>query len=120
MIKEDKTNSETSNIITIKIGNIFSDISWQIKLIMIILFLMVIYLILRIYIHVGSDTSNRLKRNKILETEKLIHKSFDILRDDVNDYEKKKLTIAEKKRLDSIENDISDAEKIISKEIKDI
>jgi hypothetical protein len=119
MIKADKTNSEESNLINIKIGNILSDVGLEIKIVMVLLVLAIIFLILRIYMHVDKKF-NKSKKDELLKAENLIHKSFDILRDDVEDYNKNKLSASGHKQISSIKEDINDAEKIISKEIKDI
>lgn len=121
MIKEDKTNSSTSNIITIKMGNIFSDLSWEIWLIILILILLILYLVLRIYSHLGKNKNiyKAIKR-EVDDAEKVTRKSFDILRGDIHDFEEEKLTSAERKMISGIEKDIDDAEKVITKEIKNI
>ncbi len=119
MIKTDKTNSEISNTLNIKIGNIFSNISWYISLIIFLLILLVIYLILRIHLHFGEKVSKNIKRD-VHEAENVLHKSFDIIREDIIDYDNNKLTIREHKRIAGVKKDITDAEKIIDKKIKDI
>ncbi len=119
MIKEDKTNSETSNSITVKIGNILSDIGWQISTLIFILILLIIYLILRIHFHIENHSNKNIKR-EVTEAEDVLHKSFEILNEDVTDYENKKVTLAEHKKIVGLKKDISDAEKIIDKKIKNI
>lgn len=47
MIKEDKTNSESSNIIVANIGNIISDIPWWIWLLIFLLIICILYLLWR-------------------------------------------------------------------------
>ncbi len=121
MVKEDKTNSDVSNTIVIKIGSIFSDIGWEVYGIMLLLILLILYLLWRVFHHItkGIDTNKDLKR-ELHEAENVIHKSFDILREDVIDYDNEKLSTTEHKRMAGIKKDISDAEKVITKEIKDI
>jgi len=118
MIKEDKTNSDTSNAIVIEIGNIFSDVGWYIWLLLVLLILTIIYLILRTHVHFKNTSDST--RNELHKAENVIHKSFDILREDVTEYDKKERTLAEHKKMSGIKKDISDAEKVIIKEIKDI
>ncbi|MEK7564318.1 MAG: cohesin domain-containing protein [Patescibacteria group bacterium] len=119
MIKEDKTNSEPSNSIVVKVGNIFSDLDWKISLLILLLILVITYLILRIHMHINKNGDKNIK-NEVNEAKEIIHKSFDILREDIVDYDNKKLPIAEHRRMKDIKKDISDAEKVISKKIKDI
>jgi len=118
MIKEDKTNSDSSNTITLEIGNIFSDVSWFIWLLLILLILAIIYLILRTHVHFRNiDDSTK---SELQKAENIIHKSFDILREDVSEYDKNEHTSAEHRKISGIKKDISDAEKVITKKIKDI
>jgi hypothetical protein len=121
MIKDDKTNSAESNALTVYIGNIFSDIGWEIQLLIFLLLLTVLYLLLRIHLHYKKDNNiHQVIKSEAQEAESIAHKSFDILREDVLDAENKKLTSAESKRLAGIKKDIDAAEKIITKKIKDI
>ncbi len=112
MIEADKQSSETSNEIIVKVGSIISDISWQVSLLILLLILAIIYLILRTHIHFS-------KNHKAKDAENIIHKSFDILREDVLDNDNKKLTSAEHKRMSGIKKDIDSAEKVITKEVRD-
>ena len=121
MIKEDKTNSQTSNLITIKIGNIFSDLGYDVWFLMVVLILLVIYLLLRIYFHLKKDKFRQKEiKHESGEAEKVTHKSFDILREDISNYENEKLSTSERKIISGIKKDINEAEKTINKEIKDI
>lgn len=121
MIKEDKTNSQTSNLITIKIGNIFSDLGYDVWFLMVVLVLLVIYLLLRIYFHLKKDKFRQKEiKHESGEAEKVTHKSFDILREDISNYENEKLSTSERKIISGIKKDINEAEKTINKEIKDI
>ena len=121
MIKEDKTNSETSNSIIVIIGSIISDITEEVWVLIGLLVLAILYLLLRIYHHVGKRrNTNKDIKTEIHNAEHLIHKSFDILREDVVEYSESKLTASEQKRISEIKKDISDAEKVISKEINNI
>jgi hypothetical protein len=99
VIREDKTNSEASNIIKIRIGSIFSDLGWEVSILILLLILAIIYLILRTYLHI----------NRHSDAERLVHKSFDILREDLNDSTKA-----------TFKKDINDAEKVITKKINSI
>ncbi len=121
MIKEDKTNSETSNTIFIKTGTIFSGISREVYGLIGLLIALIVYLFTRIIFHFKKGKSaNKNLKSEIRTTGDLVHKSFDILREDVTEYDTEKLGEAEHKRLTAIKKDINDAEKIIAREIKDI
>ncbi|MFA6585591.1 MAG: cohesin domain-containing protein [Candidatus Paceibacterota bacterium] len=110
MIKTDKTNSQTSNEIVIKVGNIFSDIGYEIYWLILILILLILYLVARIIFHFKDKSINKNLKKELHEAEDIIHKSFDILREDE----------VEHKSVSEIKKDINEAEKIITKEIKDI
>jgi len=118
MIKEDKTNSEESNMVTLQIGNIFSDISWQLWFVISFLIFFILYLLIRLYSHFDSNKS--FNKYKLHEVEDVVHKSFDILREDIVQYDREKYTSIEHKRIVSIKKDINDAEKVINKEIKNV
>lgn len=121
MIKDDKTNSQTSDPILVQVGSIVSDIDNSTWIVIALLLLMILYLLLRTHTHFKKKS--RIKASTAQDLNKvsnLVHKSFDILREDVIDYDNAKLTATEHKRMSGIKKDISEAEKIITKEIKDI
>lgn len=121
MIKEDKTNSQVSNMIIIQIGDLFSDLSWEIWLILLILILLIIYLLLRIYFHFKKDKNLRKNiKHEAEEAQKIVHKSFDILKEDISSYEEERTNANSHKMVLGIKKDINEAEKAINKEIKDI
>lgn len=121
IIKEDKTNSTTSNTIIVKIGNIFSDLGWEIQLVILLLIIAILYLLLRAHSHFGKNKNiHKAIRREVNDAQNVAHRFFDILREDVIDYDNKKLTSVEHKRMSGIKKDIDDAEKVIDKEIKDI
>lgn len=121
IIKEDKTNSMTSNIIIIDVGNIFSDLGIEIWILILLLIIAILYLLLRIYLHFRKDKNiNENIEHEVHDAENIVHKSFDIIREDVIDYDNEKLTDTEHNRMSGIKKDVSDAEKIIDKKIKDI
>ncbi len=121
IVKTDKTNSDTSNIIIIKIGSIFSDITKEVWALIGLLLISILYLIVRIIFHLKKDKYlNRDTKREVREAEKLIHQSFDILREDIIDYDNKKLTPSEHSRMQEIKKDITTAEKVIDSKVKDI
>lgn len=119
VIKEDKTNSNESNIIIIKIGSIFSDVGWQIWFFMLLLVIAILYLLMRLYFHFGKNKNTK-KYDDLHKAEDIVHKSFDVLRDDIRDYDSEKSTKLDRKHLDTIKKDINHAEKVIKQEIDDI
>lgn len=121
MIKEDNTNSQISNILTIKVGNIFSDLGYEIWIVILTLIILLVYLLLRTYFHLKKDKLRRKTvKHESDEAEKITHKSFDIIREDISNYESEKLNASERKIISGIKKDINEAEKTIDKEIKDI
>ena len=117
MIKEDKTNSTVSNTITIHVGNIFADINYKVYIVFGILVLLILYFAIRSSFYSGKRV-NKNNKNEIKDIEDVVHKSFDILRDDISEYNKGEDT--GHKRVSEIKKDINEAEKIIDKEIKNI
>lgn len=121
MIKTDKTNSETSNTIMVTVGSILSDIGKEVWVFIGLLILSIIYLLIRMYFHFKKDKNlTKDLRHEVKEVETLVHKSLDMLREDVEEYDSKKTTLAEHKKLLGIKKDIDTAEKVISKEFEDI
>ncbi len=127
MVKDDKTNSSISNEIEIEVGNLYSDLGWQILLLLLLLVLTVIYLILRIFIHFGANKKDRdLKsmesgeKKDFKDAEAVIHKSFQALRSDVASRSAGIVSQVERSNIEALEKDIESTEKVIDKEIKEI
>ncbi len=121
MIKADKTNSENSNSIMITVGSILSDIGPEVWVFIGLLILSVLYLLIRMYLHFKKDRNlTKDLRHEVKEVETVVHKSLEMLREDVEEYDSKKTTLAEHKKLLGIKKDIDTAEKVISKEFDDI
>lgn len=121
MIKSDKTNSENSNILIVTIGSIWEDVSVEVWSVIGMLIATVLYLFLRIYLHLKRDKNkNKDLRKDVKKMESVVHKSMDMLKEEVMEYDDKKTTLAEHKRLTSIKRDIDTAEKVIEKEFEDI
>ena len=113
MVREqDKSNSESSNVITVNIGNIVSDISYEIYIVFVVLVLLIIYLLGRIIFNASKERSDRKIKNQISQVEEIIHKSFGILREEMKEYDAK--------RSGDIKRDMIDAEKVISKKVEDM
>lgn len=108
IIRNDLSNSRTSNEITIHIGNFISDIGWEIRLALLLLILALIYLLVRSYYYLKKNKKLRFfVKKEAQEAENIVHKSFKILREDVGHNKQ-------------IKKDLDDAENLISKEIEDI
>src|SRR3989344_2369655 len=121
MVKKDKTSSEKSNLIIIKVGTIFSDISREIFWLLILLILTVIYLLVRTFQHFSKDrTSRKRLKHEVREAEEIARKSFNLLRDDIAYYGKEKSPTSRQAIVSEIKKDINNAEKVVEKEIKDI
>lgn len=111
LIKDDGTHSASSNEILIQIGNIFSDVSWGLWLIVAILVAVVMYLLVRVFFHIQKNQKVRASnKREVREAENVLHKTFDVLRDD----------IADRRRPSEFKKDINDVEKVIDGEIKDL
>jgi hypothetical protein len=108
VIQPSLANSHTSNEITISVGSFISDIGWEIRLAILLLILVLIYLLIRSYYYLKKNKKLRIfVRKEAQEAEGIVHKSFDILREDVG-------------HTKEIKKDLDEAEDVISKEIKDI
>lgn len=121
IVQEDSKNSEPSNTLVFVIGNIFSDIGWQIWLLIFILILALIYLVIGMYVHRKSNKRHKkMASNEQKQAREVLHKSFDVLREDIRASDEGKSTINERKRIGVLKKDLDDAERVIDKEIKDI
>jgi hypothetical protein len=111
VIKSDLSHSPPSNQITVNVGNIFSDISSEVKLIISLLILILLYLMIRTYTYLTRNRKikSHLKQES-KEAQSMVHKSFKLLKKD----------IAEMASVREIKKDLSHAEEEIINEIKDI
>jgi hypothetical protein len=121
MIDKDKKNSERSNLIVIKVGNIFSDLGREVIVLILLLIFTVLYLLLRTFHHFKNRKSERKNiKNEVKEAEYVAHKTFDILREDLDSLEEEKTVVGKRKIASEIKKDIDKAEEVLEKEIKDI
>jgi len=108
VIQPNLANSYTSNEITVSVGNIFSDISWELRWAILLLLITLIYLVVRSYRYLKKNKKLKIfVRKEAKEMEEIVHKSFKVIREDVGKNKK-------------VREDLDDAENLISKEIKDI
>ena len=108
IVLEDGRHSESSKEILITIGNFLSDIGLEFFSLLALLVLIIIYQYWRISTNTTKHLSEKVKK-RLSQTDSLVHKSFDILKED-----------ARNKKIVDLRQDINDAEEVISKEIKDI
>jgi len=108
VIRNDLSNSHQSNEITVSIGSIFSDLGWEILIPLLLLILVLIYLIIRSYYYLTRNKDLKSSvRKEAHEANKMLHKSFKIIREDVGSDKQ-------------VKKDLDAAEDVISKEIEDI
>lgn len=108
MIKKDGTYSQPSKEITIHVGNIFSDIDWRVRVAVLIIFIIVIILLL-----FRLTRYKKIISDDIYKTDHIIHKAFDILQEDMDDY----VDNNKKSKLSILKADLKEAEKEIDKQI---
>ncbi len=121
VIKDDGSHSNTSREISIKVGNIFSDITWEIWVLITFLIVTILYLLIRIYFYVKNrrEIKKHVER-EVLEAEESVRKSFDILRDDLKNRSQNIVSSVDRQNVSELEKDIDYIEKNINKEVKDI
>ncbi len=121
VIDNDVSYSHASNEIEIKVGNFFSDISIEIRIALILLALILLYLIVRGYMYLRKNKKIIFfLRREGKKTESIVHKSFEVLKEDEEEASSKKSGGATKDHAKTMQRDFEDAEEAIIKEIKDI
>jgi len=119
VIGEGGLNSKDSNAIIITIGNLFSDIGWETIFALFLLLLLILYLFVRIFLHLRNDRQKHLAiKKETEEAEAVLHGSLDILKQDMENNEK--MGAIDTKKFSEMNNTIDDAEQKIKKEIDDI
>ena len=108
IVDKDGRKSLPSKEIKINVGNIFSDLGLGYWLLLLLLIIVIIYQIWRIKHGLNACSPAKIKE-EVREASDIVHRSFDILREDVS-----------KKRSADLKDDLEKSEKIISKKIKDI
>ena len=108
-----------SNIIAVSVGNIFSDVGWEIEFIFFLLFILVLYLISRMILHVRDDRKKRLIiKEEAEDAEKILHETLDVLKQDM--VIRQQTGVTELEKITGMNNDIDRAEQKIEKEIAGI
>ena len=108
IIMEDGRNSLASKDITITIGNIFSDLNPEAYALLGVLLVIITFQFWRMSQTSAKHLSRKVK-GELEATEETVHKSFDILREDIKE-----------KKIPTLRSDIDDAEDLISKKVKKI
>jgi len=101
-------NSLPSREISIKIGNMFSDIGLHVYALVALMSIVIIYQICKLHHRTRKYVTGKVK-NDLAKTNDAIHKSFDILREDVKN-----------KKPSTLKSDINDAEELLSSKISKI
>jgi hypothetical protein len=115
-------NVEMSNQIKVSAGGLLSDMNVGLWSIFFALLILVCGLFGYILFHKEKHNHSALDIKKDLkDAENVLHKSFDILREDLTDYIHEKMrSTADRKNAAILEKEIDDAERIIDNKIKDI
>ena len=121
VINENGLNSKDSNSISVSVGSIFSDLGWEIKFAFFLLILVILYLIWRIIQHLRDDWKRRIAiRREAREAEETLHKSMDMLKEDIRIKIQGNTGITDIEKLSLVSNEIDSLEQKIEKEIDDI
>jgi hypothetical protein len=105
LILRDGRNSPPSEPIKITVGSIFSDIRWELFILPLLLIIVIIYQAWRISNNQEGD-KNRKNTKKLKEVKGVVHKSLNVLRDDIKN-----------RKLSSLKKDLDDAEELIDENI---
>lgn len=105
LILRDGRNSPPSEPIKITVGSVFSDIRLEFFILPLLLIIVIIYQAWRIRNNPESK-KNRKNTKKLKEVKEVVHKSLDVLRDDIKN-----------KKLSSLKKDLDNAEDLIDENI---
>lgn len=119
VIREDITHSYKSNEVKVRVGNIISDIGWQILTGIGFVVLILFYFIYKIADYLLKTKNRRLRNGKEkYEAQEILSKSFKLLEEDLEKTIQKE---NEKQKIyKNLKQELKEARKVISKEIKDI
>ncbi len=119
--KINDSKTYTSNEITVKVGDGLMDAGLPALSLIGFLIMVIVGLLIYIFTHLRRHKSKSSLKHELHEAETVLHKSFDILREDVSDYAHEKMhSAADRKNATAIEKEIDDAESAISSKIKEI
>ncbi len=121
VIQSDGLNSKDSNAIALAIGNPFSDMSWQVKMLFFLIFLFLLTFMSYLNFHFRKDQEKRAAREKELkEAQDSVHESLDSLQKDIMQHLREKSSDTDVGILTETNHDIERIEKKIEKEIENI
>lgn len=127
MVLSDGTQTESSEPLTVEVGGMFGFLNWELSTyvalgVIIALILLLGYFLKQGYLTKPAGSSAEVRR-EVHEAEDVLHRSFNVLRQDLSEHGKKaseRSPNQEKTDTASIKKDLDDAEEVIAKELKDI
>ena len=130
IVVRDDTQSISSNVLTVEVGGVFvADVSWEnatymSAVLIVFLILLVAYFLWRRYFGPRRRVNVAIKK-EVREVEDALHQSVTLLDQDLSEHLKRStkaggLKNIEREDIVDIKRDLSDAEKYIEKEIRDI
>ncbi len=127
MLLPDGTQTESSEPLTVEVGGMFGFLNWELSTyialgVIIALILLLGYFLKQGYLGKPAGSSAEVRR-EVHEAEDVLHRSFNVLRQDLSEHGKKaseRSPNQEKTDTVSIKKDLDDAEEVIAKELKDI
>ncbi|MEY2641002.1 MAG: hypothetical protein RL150_395 [Candidatus Parcubacteria bacterium] len=121
VIKKDLSYTDPSNKIRVQVGTIFSDTSTEMRFIIAGLIAATVMLILAVALYARRRKKNIAHvRKESAEALTIVRESFKILRKDISRKTGAKRTTKSTVSLEEVQEDLEGAEKMITKEIKDI
>ncbi len=110
-----------SNEIKVSVGSGLMGVGIPVLSLMVILFTVIVGLLVYIFTHLRKHKNKSSLKHDLHEAENVLHKSFDILREDVSDYAHEKMhSASDRKNATALEKEIDDAESVISSKIREI
>jgi len=119
-----KTNDSKiylSNEIKVNVGGGLMGFGLPILSLVSVLVAIILGLLAYIFTHLRRHKSKSSLKHELHEAENVLHKSFDILREDVSDYAHEKMhSASDRKNATALEKEIDDAESAINDKIREI
>ncbi len=121
LVKGDGTSTDPSNSIVVEIGNLFTDASFAVWIIVVLFALLAVYFAILSHSRVGQKRNlSRVMRQHIDDAEQMADKAFGMLRSAIHDLEKEKVSSSSRRKISSIEKSVDAAQKVVEKKIKNI
>lgn len=121
IVGEGNQRSPASSEVIVKIGNIISDISNEIRFAIAFLVLTLLYLMVRTWMYLSIN--KRLKyfvRREADDARKITHKSFGLLSNEVDSIMEQETNKVQKEHIKELKKDLEEAREIIEEEIEEI